>query len=659
MKNGFKISLVIFISFLFTTVALAAVPVMPVSELREGMKGIGKTVIRGTEIEEFSVEILGVLKNQGPVKNLILVRVSGPVIDKTGGIAQGMSGSPVIIDGKLVGAVAYGWGFADGRLGLLTPAEDMVKLWNLPHDPLPRREVIDISDWQDIITPQDAERDRWNEIKKVKVKKEEPAGSESKGTSSDGDGGQKSAPLQLPEVQLPEGGIRPLATPLLVSGLTPKAMELLKTRLAPFNLIPYATGSDSSNIGGTIEPGSAIGAQFVRGDISMGALGTTTWVDDGNVIAFGHPFLHDGQSSYFMTTANVIGVIPSMESAFKLGTIGDLVGMIDQDRRAGISGKVNYFPRTTMVKLMVNDGTEKRSEVLNFEVIQDEKISPVLIPVSVYSGIGQVLDRNSGGTTFVQMRVRSKQLPKGEVVRSELFYGSKDAADIAISELDFVMQMLAQNPFEKVQIDEIEIEVNMIADRKVAQIIRAGTAQKSVYPGEFVEVEVEIQPYREPRRVEKIRYQVPSYAPSGDWVLLVRGGASQWIPEDLPNEAVYQIWHLQKEKWLAPKDLKDLVNTYLDIDHNQDLIVEGYFIPTKKDIEKAKEAKKSIKTSQSGEGKLSPLEENSLGSTDEIHFYERSFKARRTEPWIIVGNSQILLHVKKEKDSENGRGKGE
>ena len=122
MKNGFKISLVIFISFLFTTVALAAVPVMPVSELREGMKGIGKTVIRGTEIEEFSVEILGVLKNQGPVKNLILVRVSGPVIDKTGGIAQGMSGSPVIIDGKLVGAVAYGWGFADGRLGLLTPA---------------------------------------------------------------------------------------------------------------------------------------------------------------------------------------------------------------------------------------------------------------------------------------------------------------------------------------------------------------------------------------------------------------------------------------------------------------------------------------------------------------------------------------------------------
>lgn len=644
-----------FLAFLFLTcsnMSSAAVPIMPVSELQEGMKGIGKTVIRGTEIEEFSVEILGILKNQGPVKNLILVRVSGPVIDQTGGIAQGMSGSPVLIDGKLVGAVAYGWGFSDARLGLLTPAEDMVKLWEMPHEPFAKREVIDISGWRDIATPLDAEKERWNEIrrgfdaeKEKKKQTEEKSPAVEASENSDENKG-KSQSISLPEVQLPEGGIQPLATPLFVSGLTPKARELLKERVAPLHLIPYEAGGSSDDFGGTIEPGSAIGAQLVRGDISIGALGTTTWVDEGKVIAFGHPFIHDGQSSYFMTTAKVVGVIPSVNSAFKLGIIGNTVGRIEQDRSAGIGGQLHQFPRTTTVKLIVNDATEKRTESLNFEVIQDEKMAPILIPVSVYSGIDQVMDRGSGGTVFVQTRVAAKEIPNGEFKRSEMFYGSKDAAEIAVNELDFVMKLLAQNPFEKVQIDEIEIQVSLISERKVAQILRAGTSAKEVYPGDTIEIEVELQPYREPRRVEKINYTIPSYASEGEWLLWIRGGATQQLPEDFPMEAIYQIWYLQKEKWLAPQNLNDLINTYLRLDHSQDLIVEGYFIPSEKD---KKEAQKAQKSSASEEGNLSPLEENSLGNTDDIYGYEQSFRMKKIEPWIVFGDSQIYVKVKKGK----------
>lgn len=646
-----------FLAFLFLTcsnISWAAVPIMPVSELQEGMRGVGKTVIKGTEIEEFSVEILGVLKNQGPVKNLILVRVSGPVIDQTGGIAQGMSGSPVLIDGKLVGAVAYGWGFADARLGLLTPAEDMIKLWEMPHEPFPKREVVDISGWRDIVTPLDAEKDRWDEIRRgLDLQKEKKKEAESEEKLSSGESSKinstnetESQSSSLPEVQLPEGGIQPLATPLLVSGLTPKAKELLRERMAPFNLVPYEAGGGSGDFGGTIEPGSAIGAQLVRGDISVGALGTTTWVDEGKVIAFGHPFIHDGQSSYFMTTAKVIGVIPSVNSAFKLGIIGNTVGRIEQDRTAGIGGQLSQFPRTTTVKLTVNDATEKRTESLNFEVIQDEKMAPILIPVSVYSGIDQVMDRGSGGTVFVQTRVAGKEIPNGEFRRSEMFYGTKDAAEIAVLELDFVMKLLAQNPFEKVQIDEIEIQVSLISERKVAQVLRAGTSAKEVYPGDTIEIEVELQPYREPRRIEKINYTIPPYASEGEWLLWIRGGATQQLPEDFPMEAIYQIWYLQKEKWLAPKDLNDLINTYLRLDHSQDLIVEGYFIPSEKD---KKEAQKAQKSSHSEEGKLSPLEENSLGGTDDIYAYEQSFRMKKVEPWIVFGDSQIYLKVKKGK----------
>lgn len=651
MKKVVRIfSFLAFICLTCSNISLAAIPIMPVSELQEGMRGIGKTVVKGTEIEEFSVEILGVLKNQGPVKNLILVRVSGPVIDQTGGIAQGMSGSPVLIDDKLVGAVAYGWGFSDARLGLLTPAEDMIKLWDMPHEPFAKREVIDISGWRDIVTPLDVEKDRWNEIQRgvdlQKKKETEEENSSEEASEISGKNETNSQSSSLPEVQLPEEGIRPLATPLFVNGLTPKAKELLKEKMAPFNLVPYDAGGGSDDFSGTIEPGSAIGAQLVRGDISMGALGTTTWVDEERVIAFGHPFVHDGQSSYFMTAAKVVGVIPSVNSAFKLGIIGNTVGRIEQDRTAGIGGRLNQIPQFTAVRLTINDATEKRTESLHFEVIQDEKIAPILIPVSVYSGIDQVMDRSSGGTVFVQTRVAGKEIPSGEFRRSEMFYGAKDVAEIAVLELDFVMKLLAQNPFEKVQIDEIEIQVSLISERKVAQILRAGTSTKEVYPGDTIEIEVELQPYREPRRIEKINYTIPPYASEGEWLLWVRGGATQQIPEDFPVEAIYQIWYLQKAKWLAPKDLNDLINTYLRLDHSQELIVEGYFIPSEKD---KKDAQKAQKSPNPEEGKLSPLEENSLGNTDNISAYEQSFRMKKVEPWIVFGDSQIYLKVKKGK----------
>ena len=630
----------------FCAFSEAAVPVMPVSELRAGMVGTGKTVVQGTKIEDFSVEILGVLKKQGPVENLILVRVSGPLIDKTGGIAQGMSGSPVMIDGRLVGAVAYGWGFSDARLGLLTPAEDMVKLWDLPHGFLPKSPIVDISDWQNVITPYESEEARWGEIFKAPLpeirqmkEKAEPSSEGDNKKSSSGD-------TQLPEVSLPEGGIRPLATPLLVSGMTPRAMDFLRKKLEPLNLIPYETGSGSSNTSGTLAPGSPIGAQFVKGDVNMGALGTVTWVEDGKVIAFGHPFIHGGESSYFMTSAEVIGVIPSVNSAFKLGTLGNTLGMIDQDRQAGISGQLRLFPKTTQVKLTVIDMSGKVEKSLKFDVVQHEKLTSALVPASIYSGIDQVMAREAGGTAFVQMTLKGKNLPNGQVTRSAMLYGSKNLAEVSINELDFALGLLNVNPFEKVELDEIEVKINLTEEKKLAQIIRAASPIKEAYPGETIEVEVEMQPYREKRVIEKIKYTIPPYATPGNWFVLVRGGASYLTGDEMPKEVVSQIVYLEKERWLAPKDLKDLVNTYLGLNHSQDLILEGYFVPTEKDKEKLRKAQDNRQATG-----LTPLEEKSMGSTDDIQMYESSFKLRKIKPWIIYGDSYVEVKVKKPKAS--------
>lgn len=654
MKNQVKrILATVFMVVFFAGIASAEVPIMPTTDLKAGMIGTGKTVVQGTKIEEFNVEILGVLKNQGTVKNLILVRVSGPLIEKTGGIAQGMSGSPVLINGKLVGAVAYGWGFADARLGLLTPAEEMVKLWEMPVRDVVKRETIDISKWQEELGAKDAERARWAELTRgsaePKENKPEPAvppvDEETKELpdKTESEVAPNSPTLQLPEYAMPEGGIRPLATPLMVSGLTPKAMNLLKEKVAPFSLVPYEAGGGSEEVEGVIEPGSAIGAQFVRGDISMGALGTTTWVEDGKVIAFGHPFIHTGQSNYLMTNASITGVIPSYQSAFKLGTIGKTMGIINQDRTAGIGGSLNYFPRLTTTRLVINDLTEKKTQTMTYEVIQDEKLTQVLLPITVYSGIDRLLDRSTGGTIYVSTTVKSKALPNGQISRGEMFYGYQDAAEVGVSELEFVMRMLSLNPYEKVEIDEVEVRVDVIGDPKIAQILRAGSATKEAKPGETIEVEIELRPYREPIRVEKLKYTIPPYALEGDWVLLVRGGATGSLPDNLPNDAIYQIWQLQREKWLAPRNLKDLVNTYLALDHSQDLIIEGYFVPNEKDKKKAEKKLKELRSTMEAQ---SPLDENSMGSSEDIFYYEKSFRTRKVEPWIIYGDAQVHVVVR-------------
>ena len=233
-----------------TAFSVQAETFMSVKDVQPGMTGYAKTVAHGRKIETFPVEVLGIMKNAGPSGDLILAKFSGPLIEESGGIAQGMSGSPVYINGKLVGAVAYGWSFTKSRMGMITPIEDMVKLWNDPT-------------------------------------KEE-----------------------IPEFNARETQLVPIATPLMASGFDSLSMQWMKDKLKSYNFQPVDTASaGDDNVAYPLEAGSSVAAAFVDGDMRLGAIGTVTYVDDKHIVAFGHPFLKRGSIDYFMHNAYIFTIV--------------------------------------------------------------------------------------------------------------------------------------------------------------------------------------------------------------------------------------------------------------------------------------------------------------------------------------------------------------
>ena len=278
--------------------ALARTPLMPVDNLKAGMRGYAKTVISGDTIETFPVEVLGVTGSES-MGYQILIRAGGDVLERSGGIAQGMSGSPVYIDGKLAGAIAYGTAFSDPHYCLLTPIQDMLDLLDKPEPHRP-----------------DA-----------------------------------------------KASLLPKGTPLLAGGFEPAGISVLQEALEPMGVTVTDAGvSGGVSSDKDLEPGSSVGAALIQGDLTLGALGTVTWTDErGRILAFGHPFMKRGNADFFLTRTWVLASIPNLQTAYKIGTIGAAAGSFNQDRNAGIAGQIGRLPAYIPLYVSVSDSTRSRN----------------------------------------------------------------------------------------------------------------------------------------------------------------------------------------------------------------------------------------------------------------------------------------------------------
>lgn len=553
--------------FLFTVLlclqlALAAadnVPLMPVRDIQPGMQGIGKTVISGDTIEEFNVEILGVSGTQATGYN-IFARLYGDLIDKTGGVAQGMSGSPVYVDGRLVGAVAFGKTFNDPHYCFLTPIGRMLPLLDE----------------------------------------------------------QRSVPADW----LPKG------TALMAGGFTEYGLEYLQEKIAPFGLTAVGAGGTAQESKKVLEPGSSVGAALMQGDMSLGALGTVTWTDDkGNVLAFGHSFMQRGESSFFMTKAWVLGIIPNLQSGYKVGNIGEPVGSITQDRSTGIGGSLGTLPKTIPLFVTANDSDRAQTSNVRVRLVEDEQLVPSIVDAVVVNTVSKTVDRAGGGTAKLRFHITGVDSKKNiiEIQRENMFYANEALLKNLNQELSEAMTILMQNKFEPVQLYGIDVEAEVSSQVQVAEVFGVRAPAAAVKPGARVPITVTLKPYRGEEFTETVYFTVPKDHPGGKLALNVRGGSSMaWVMNLLRKQQSEGVPAAQKQE--KRRKLEDFIKSVNTADKNNELIID------------LASGQLSLKPEQAAAASEAGLAGMLQGSP---------FKQKYPFDFIIDGESEIVLNVEK------------
>ena len=487
--------------------AAANIPLMPIRDLRPGMQGIGKTVIQGDTIEEFNVEILGVQGSEATGYS-VFVRLYGDLIEKTGGVAQGMSGSPVYVDGRLVGAVAFGKVFNDPHYCFLTPIGRMLSLLD--------------------------------------------------------------EPKSLPADWLPQG------TALQAGGFTEYGLSYLQEKLDSFGLEAVSAVGVGQGSGKALEPGSAVGASILQGDMTLGALGTVTWTDDkGNVLAFGHPFMQRGKSNIFMTKAWVLGVVPNMQSSYKVGNMGEPIGTFTQDRSSGIGGSQGKLPTTIPLFITVNDTGRGQGVSMRLEVVEDERLAPAIVEAAVVNALSKACDRNGGGTARLRFTITGVDSKKQNlsIQRENMFYSSDAILKNVNAELSEAMTILMQNKFEAVQLYGINVEAQLSEQVQVAEIQRVQAAAEKAQAGEKLAIDVTLKPYRGQEFTRTVYFTVPKDHPGGKLALQVRGGSSMaWIMELLRKQQQEGVPAAKKQE--QRRTLADYVKSVNKADKNNEIIVD-------------------------------------------------------------------------------------
>jgi len=489
----------------------ASTPLMPVSEIRPGMTGIGRTVFTGTDLQEFKVHILGVLRNiQGPKRDLILARLEGAGLEQSG-VAQGMSGSPVYIDGRLIGAVSYSIGaFSKEPIAGITPIEEMKDATVQP-----RRSVS--SPQAEIALPVTTEQltsALTAAYARIAPFSERPADIQSIGLPSE-TGAQLGTML------------RPIATPLMLSGFDSRTVDLIAGPFRQAGFVPMISGA--SDFAGQVaagpatplREGDAIGVSLVGGDIEMGATGTITHIDGDRVYAFGHPFYGLGPTEFPMTRAYVYAILPSLMTSFKISTLGETIGTMQQDRATAIAGMLGKGPRLVPMKVTLQRaGDDATKRTFTFQLANDQLFTPLLAYVTMFNTLGSY-ERQFGAASF-SVRSRAQIKDHGELTLDDVFTGDSSMLG-ASTAVAGPLSMLLSNDVAPITLDGLDITVTTAETPRSATIERVWLDEVKVRPGRTIPLKVLTRSYRGEEKISTVPIEIPANA-TGDLSILVTDG---------------------------------------------------------------------------------------------------------------------------------------
>jgi len=500
-KPAVLITIVLIFAPMFVSTLEAQETILPVDEIKAGMTGKGRSVFLGDKIEEFDVEILGVMRNVRPKKDMIIARVMGEAVERAG-VIEGMSGSPVYINGKLIGALAYKFAdFAKEPIAGITPIGEMLQI-------------------------SERESSKSSFSARIPVVKH----------MSLSDLFEVYSTHYFPDSSLTAGerAFSPIGIPLVFSGFSPGILKRVEPFFANLGLSPVSatfTGRTQEKISLPdlkLEGGDSVGAQLVTGDLSMSSIGTVTYVDGNKVFAFGHPMYNLGSVEYTMTKAEVIGIMPSLQSSFKLTSKEVPIGRFTQDRTPGVFGEIGQIPRMIPLNITLqNDKGEKKE--YHVKLTEDKIFTPLLTNMVVANLI--VGEERSVSDLSLELK-GDIYLENGKSVQLEdLFSGNFDSSVSSLASLvTSVVYFLTSNEFRDLAIHRIDLNIKSSEEVKYSFLDKVWLDKYDVSPGEIVRIKVFTRDFR--GEVSEIEGGIPvPHLPSGSefYLIVADAGSLQQI----------------------------------------------------------------------------------------------------------------------------------
>lgn len=508
----------------------------PLEDVKPGLKGIARTVFAGSVPEEFGVEILGVLPGfPGPRQTAIIARLSGENAQRTG-VFGGMSGSPVYIDGRLVGAIAFSFPFSKEPIAGITPIQQMIDIFegaqenggtSKPHEPRP------VSFTQLAAT-------------EFKLTLPRPAIV----------GAPMIAPLAPGSAMTSLLGqeLMPIATPVVFGGISRESLALFSPQLQANGLLPVSGVGGAATItplakvtADTLTPGTSVSVQLVRGDYSIAASGTVTFRDGDRIYAFGHPFLSLGAAEMPMAESSVVTVIPNTNNSFKLAVPGKMVGSITQDRATGVFGRLGQAPKMIPVKINLHTSRE-RTQTYTYEVANDAFLTPLLLNMTIFNTI-TASERGLGDSTI---SIRGQINVAGQPdIKVDQRFSASNAPALAAGSVAVPIGTLLTSGFENVQISGVTLDISSTDTKYAAALERVALDRTEAGRGEQIEIQAYVRSVSGKQFVQRIPVKIPTDVPLGQLLVFVGdGGALQegsasksFVPTELGQlvEAINQV----------------------------------------------------------------------------------------------------------------------
>ena len=473
-------------------IAQTAQPTIPVDQIHAGMQGVAYTVFQGVKPEPMDFEVLGVLRNvNGPRGNVILIRLHGPKVEYTGVVA-GMSGSPVYIDGKLAGALAFRIGeFSKEPIAGVTPIADMLEINALDKSPAEEASAV-----KPVVTTS--------------------AGK----TAAPGNANSFSGSTQGLANYL-----KPIETPLVFNGFSEEAVRQFAPQFAAAGIVPVmGAGSVSEEKQPEpLEAGSAVSAVLVRGDMDIAATCTVTYIDPQRLLACGHPLLQFGSVDLPMNKAQVLATLPSPLNAFKIVNTTERAGVFVQDRHTGILGVLGKQPEMIPVTLTIRGGGTPKE--FHYEVLNNPRLSPVAIMATVFNALHGVNEYGEEITYRLNASINVKGFP--EVGLRNMFTPGENgqpAAMAAALSLGERFGRIYDNPYSAPAVNSVKLDFDLVRERRWARLESARTDVTEARPGDQIIVETVLAPYRGERVVRQVPVKIPTSASKGNLRILVSDG---------------------------------------------------------------------------------------------------------------------------------------